>query len=310
MVRPTRRLRASIAMLALLAAACSNDPLPPNQQGARTDSVFPVTLQDDEGAETTLDAAPERIVTFAPSHTEIVFGLGLGEKLVGVSGAYDDYPPEATSIEHVAGRSGVEPNLEKVVSLDPDIVLTGFIGGEWKERLRELDIPVFTTLASSFEDTLADIGTLGRLLGAQDRANELIQQIGIDAAAVSESVGKLEPVSCFLDLSDLFTVGPGSLEYDLLERAGCDPITRTTDDPYPQWSLEQLVQDDPDVYLVGEGVPLEQVKGQEGIRDLTAVREGRIREVNSDLISRPGPRIAQGIEELASALHDEIAAAA
>jgi iron complex transport system substrate-binding protein len=301
---------ASLAMIALLAAACSNEPQEPAQQNTRTESVFPVTLQDDERVETTLDAAPERIVTFAPSHTEIVFALGLGEKLVGVSGAYDDFPAEAASIEQVAGRSGVEPNLETVVSLEPDIVLTGFIGGEWKERLRELDVPVFATLATSFEDTLADIGTLGRLLGAQDEANQLIQQIGAESAAVGEQVGTLEPVTCFLDLSDLYTVGPGSLEFDLLERAGCDPITSGASDAYPQWSLEQLVQDDPDVYLVAEGVPLDQVKGQEGIRDLTAVREGRIHQVNSDLFSRPGPRIGQGIAELASALHAEIAAAA
>jgi iron complex transport system substrate-binding protein len=98
-------------------------------------------------------------------------------------------------------------------------------------------------------------------------------------------------------------VGPGSLEFDLMERAGCDPVTASADDPYPQWSLEQLVQDDPDVYLVAEGVPVEQVSSQEGIRDLTAVRLGRIHEVNADLISRPGPRVAQGIEELAALLH-------
>jgi iron complex transport system substrate-binding protein len=109
-------------------------------------------------------------------------------------------------------------------------------------------------------------------------------------------------VSCFLDLGDLFTVGPGSLEFDLLERAGCEPITASAGDPYPQWSLEQLVADDPDVYLISEGVPVESVVEQEGVRDLTAVREGRVHEVNADLISRPGPRVVAGLDALASAL--------
>ena len=306
MVRPARFL--ALLLLAALVTACGDQrsPRPSRDEGPRT--PYPLTLTDDEGVETTLDAPPQRIVTFAPSHTEIVFALGLGERLVGVSGAFDDYPPEAASIEPVAGRSGVEPNIEAVVSLEPDVLLTAFIGGEWKERLRDLGIPVFTTLASSYEDTLADIGTIGTLLGVQAESNRVVAEMALTAGEVEESLAQLDRVTCFLDLSDLFTVGPGSLEFDLLERAGCDPITASADDPYPQWSLEQLVEDDPEVYLVAEGVPVEDVAEQQGIRDLTAVREGRIFEVNADLISRPGPRAAEGLEELAAALHGEEAA--
>ena len=300
-----RGIAAALAALTLFGCA-EESPAPPAESVAGS-SGFPLTVTDDEGAEVTLEGAPERIVTFAPSHTEIVFELGLGDRLVGVSGPFDNYPPEAASIEAVAGRSGVEPNLEKVVSLEPDILLTAFIGGEWKERLRELGVPVFTTLAVSFEDTLSDIDTIGRLLGAEDETDALLSNIRADAEAVGELVAQREPVTCFLDLSDLFTVGPGSLEFDLLEQAGCEPVTTTADDPYPQWSLEQLVQDDPDVYLVAEGVSVKEVSGQEGIRDLTAVREGRIYQVNADLISRPGPRIGQGLGEIADALHAEAA---
>ena len=300
-----RSIAAALAALALLASSCAEDATGPRAGGVAESDGFPLTMTDDEGEEVSLDVAPERIVTFAPSHTEIVFELGLGDRLVGVSGPFDDYPAEASSIEAIAGRSGVEPNIETVVSLQPDILLTAFIGGEWKQRLRELDIPVFTTLAASFEDSVADIETIGRLLGADDEASALADGIESDAASVQASIEAAEPVTCFLDLSDLFTVGPGSLEFDLMQRAGCDPITATADDPYPQWSLEQLVQDDPDVYLVAEGVPVDRVAGQEGIRDLTAVRGGRIHEVNADLISRPGPRVAQGIEELAALLHDQ-----
>jgi iron complex transport system substrate-binding protein len=306
MVRPDRVLVAALLALALAASACSEEA--PKRTGESGEGPYPLTLTDDEGVATTLEAAPDRIVTFAPSHTEIVFGLGLDDRLVGVSGAFDDHPPEAQEVEAVAGRSGVEPNIEKVVSLEPDLLLTAFIGGEWKERLRELGVPVFTTLAASLEDTLADIGTIGTLLGAQEASNELVAQMAVDAGAVEDRVGEAQPVTCFLDLSDLFTVGPGSLEFDLLRRAGCDPITATADDPYPQWSLEQLVADDPDVYLVAEGVPVEDVAKQQGVSNLTAVREGRIHEVDADLISRPGPRVVQGIEELASALHGEAAA--
>lgn len=306
MPRLTPRLLVALAVL-FAGAACGDEPSPRTASQERDSQL---TLTDDEGVATTLDAAPERIVTFAPSHTEIVFALGLGDRLVGVSGEFDDYPTEAQDIERIGGADGVEPNIEKVVALQPDVVLTAFIGGEWKERLRQLGVPVFTTLAASFEDSLADIGSLGRLLGVAEGARELTADMAARAGQTKRRLGGLPKVSCFLDLSDLFTVGPGSLEFDLMQRAGCDPVTGTSDDPYPQWSIEQLVQDDPDVYLVSEGVTPQQLSRQPGIRDLDAVREGRVHQVDGDLISRPGPRVVEGIEALARSLHGLDTAAA
>lgn len=297
------RLVAVAATLAMLALACGGGGPAPVSPEANTDETFPLTLTDDEGVDVTLQAPPERIVTFAPSHTEIVFALGLGDRLVGVSGDFDDFPPEARDIERVAGPSGLEPNVEKVVSLEPQILLTAFIGGAWKERLRQLQIPVFTTLATDLPDTLEDIETIGRALGVEDAAATLTDALATEADAVqAEASG--EQVTCFLELSDLFTVGPGALEFDLLERAGCDPVTASAGEPYPQWSAEQLVEDDPDVFLVSEsGQPLDEVTDRPGIRDLTAVGEGRVAAVDGDLISRPGPRIVEGLEELVAALH-------
>jgi iron complex transport system substrate-binding protein len=293
------------AAVALVMAACAQTATRPQDTAAPPSAPgFPLTITDDEGAEVILESPPQRIVTFAPSHTEILFALGLGQRVVGVSGPFDDFPPQAEGIEAVAGTGGVEPNLEKVVALEPDLLVTGFIGGEWKERLRDLGVPVFTTLAASLPDTLEDIETIGRLTGVVPRARALTGSMRARAESVAARIDEGTSVSCFLDLSDLFTVGPGSLEFDLLERAGCDPITASSGEPYTQWSLEQLVEDDPDVYLVGEGIKLQQVVDRPGIRDLTAVEEGRVFEVNSDLISRPGPRVVDGLEHLAEVLHE------
>jgi iron complex transport system substrate-binding protein len=304
--------RCILAVTLIVLSACGGSdgaPAPAaNPEAASPEAAFPMTVNDDEGAETTLEAPPERIVTFAPSHTEIVFALGLGDRLVGVSGDFDDYPPEAQDIESIGGAGGVEPNIEKVVALEPDILLTAFIGGEWKDGLRELDVPVFTTLASSLDDAVADIEVIGGLLGAEEEGRALADDLTAQAEAVETDAAGVPRVTCFLDFGDLFTAGPGSLEFDLLQRAGCDPVTASTDEPYPQWSAEQLVEDDPHVYLAAEGTSVEQVARQPGLEDLTAVRQGRIEEVDSDLISRPGPRMVEGLEALAAALHGEPAA--
>jgi iron complex transport system substrate-binding protein len=298
---------AALALALMLAATACGEAREQPLRSPPAETAFPVTLTDDEGVEVTVEAQPQRIVTFAPSHTEILFALGLGERVVGVSGPFDDFPPQASRIEPVAGAGGTEPNIEKVVALEPDLLLTAFIGGEWKDRLRELGVPVFTTLASSFEDALEDIETVGRLTGAAEEAGTVTRRMQAKVETITAQAQSAGSVTCFLELSDLFTVGPGALEFDLLQRAGCEPITADAGQPYPQWSPERLVRDDPDVFLASEyGQPVAQVADRPGIRDLRAVREGRLFLVDGDLISRPGPRLVEGIAELAEALHPDL----
>jgi iron complex transport system substrate-binding protein len=265
-----------------------------------------VTITDDDGVSVTLQAPPQRIVTFAPSDTEILFALGLGDRVVGVSGPYDDYPAAAKQIERVGG-AGVEPDLEKVVSLQPDLFLTISGGEQWKQRLRDLGVAVFTTNATDLADLLLDIETIGRVTGAADAAAKLSADMQKQADAIQQAVASEPRKSCFLETyySPLYTVGPGSFIYDLLERAGCDPVTSSASDANPQWSVESLVKEDPQVYLVSSnpGVSVEAVAKRPGFDAISAVADGQVVVIDSDLVDRSGPRIVAGLRMLAEALH-------
>ena len=294
-------------LVAMGLAACGGEPaVTPSPRGTTS---FPVTMTDDDGVEVTIEAEPERIVTFAPSNTEIVFALGLGNRLVGVSGDFDDYPPEAKEIEHVggAGEFGVDPNVEKVVSLEPDLMLTIGGGDQWKERLRDLDIDVFTVNATDFDDLLDDISRIGEVTGATDEAETLVADMRAEADDVAGEIG--DRVTCFFEAyyPPLTTVGPKTFIFDLLERAGCDPVSAEAVSDYPEWSVEQLVKESPGVYLVASesGVSREAVAKRPGFDAIGAVREGDVFLVDSDLIARPGPRVVDGLRALAAVLHGQ-----
>jgi iron complex transport system substrate-binding protein len=298
--------------LAMALAACDEgtapSPSPDEQPAATRTASFPITLTDDDGVELTVDAPPERLVTWAPSNTEILFALGLGDRVVGVSGPFDDFPPEAASIEQVGGAGGVEPDVERIVALEADLVLNGFLGGDtWKARLRDLGIPVFSVYALDLKDAVHDIRTVGDLTGAVAPAADVAADMLARAGEVEDVVEDVDPVSCFFEVAypDLYTVAPQDFPYDLLERAGCRPVTEEAETPYPVWSLEQLVADDPDVYILTSeaGIDPQDVAARPGFEAISAVVNGRVHVIDSDLVTRPGPRVVQGLEELARILH-------
>jgi iron complex transport system substrate-binding protein len=297
------------ALLFLLLAGCTSSSVAAPDRSPSAHSSFPMTITDDDGASVSIPTRPTRIVTFAPSMTEIVFALGLGNEVVGVSGSYDNYPPEASSIKQVggAGDFGVDPNVEEVVALQPDLFLTISGGDQWKQRLRDLGIPVVTLNATDFPDLLHDIVTVGELTGADDQANALAQDMQSRADAVASQVASEGRVTCFFEVyyPPLQTVGPDTFIYDMLERAGCDPVTSGAKSDYPQWSVDRLVAESPQVYLATpeSAKSVSAVAKRPGFDGIAAVVDGRVALVDSDLVTRPGPRVIDGLEALATALH-------
>jgi iron complex transport system substrate-binding protein len=307
----TRIVPALIAVV-LVGAACTDgsdarqgSSAPPSPSVSGTS--FPISLVDDDGVEVTIAAEPQRIVTFAPSMTEIVYALGLGDRLVGVSGPFDDFPPEATRVEQVGGSGdfGVDPNVERVVALEPDLFLTISGGDAWKAELRDLGVPVVTLNATDFADLLDDIETVGTLTGASAEAQGLVE----DMSARADSVAALatERVSCFFEVyyPPLTTVGPDTFVYDLLERAGCDPVTAGAKSDYPEWSVEDLVASAPQMYLATSDSVRSPgaIAKRPGFDGIAAVAAGNIVLVDGDLITRPGPRVVDGLEQLVTAFH-------
>ena len=300
------RFVGGIAAVLLLLAACGEEttpPAPPETPSAEA-PAFPMTITDDDGVEVSIPEEPQRIVTFAPSMTEIVYGLGLGDRLVGVSGPFDDYPAEAADVEEVggAGDFGVDPNIEKVVSLEPDLFLTISGGDQWKERLRDLDVPVVTLNAEDFPDLLDDIRAVGAVTGAAEEAESLASDMEAEAEGISSSA---TPASCFFEVfyPPLTTVGPNTFVYDMLERAGCDPVTGDATTDYPEWSVDDLVADRPDVYFFTpeSSTTVEAIGNRPGFGAIPAVEEGHVVLVG-DVVTRPGPRVVEGLRQLAEAL--------
>jgi len=315
----TARSVVLVTIVALL-AGCGTTAKPASSSSGQTTSpgvstpapAFPITVTDDDGVSVTFASAPQRIVTFAPSNTEIVFGLGLGDHLVGVSGKYDDYPPAARSIAEVGGSGsfGVDPNVEKVVALHPDLMLTIAGGDQWKARLRSLGIKVFTINATDFNDLLHDIRTVGAITGATGPAAELVAGMASSARVIQSKVATEPRVSCFFEAyyPPLTSVGPNTFLFDLLVRGGCDPVTAGARADYPEWSVDRLVTEAPAVYLVASesGVSPAAVARRPGFAAIPAVAAGRVVLIDSNLASRPGPRVTLGLAAIARALHPSV----
>ena len=275
---------------------------------------FPVTLTDDAGRELELTVEPERIVSLAPSNTEIVCALGACPRLVGVTD-FDDYPAEVTDVPDVVIQAQVD--VEKVADADPDLILAG--GNEFTptpviEQLIELGYAVMTLSADSLDEVYADIELVGAALNAQLQASQLVGAMQQRADAVVAAVADEPRPRTFYEVSifegTIYTAGEGSFLASLIEMAGGEPITG---DPQSfAIDLEQLVAADPELILLGDAtydpsITPESVAARPGWAEITAVLEGRIVPITDDVvITRPGPRIVEGLEALARVIHPDV----
>lgn len=271
-----------------------------------TEKAF--TIVDDFGREVTLQAAPERIISLAPSNTEIIYALGLGNKVVGLT-TYDDYPAEVLEVDKIGDFNGI--NLEKIVELEPDLVISYGPGNEEEnKRFDEAGIVYAGFEPESIDAVLETIRKIGKLTGRVEEANTLIEEMSTKKDEILSKLEGIERKTVFYEIwhDPLMAAGAGSFMNELITFAGGENIAKDADGGYPQFDLEQLVERNPQVYLTSMDLPektVESIKERPGYENIDAIINDRVYVLEPNIVSRPGPRIIEALEIVAKSIHPE-----
>lgn len=322
-IRRRPPLRPSLAWLLLVllvlnACAGSQQATPSDAPAsASPPAAFPVTLTDDAGREVTLEASPGRIVSLAPSNTEIVCALDACDRIVGVTD-FDDYPADVADVPKIVVQTQVD--LERLVAAEPDLVLAAgneFTPSSVIEQIDGLGIPILVLYPESLAEVYADIELVAEALDRRADADRLVEDLRTRVAAVEAAVDGADAPRTLYEVFHsggvTYTAGEGSFLASLLELAGADPVTG---DAEGVLEAEELVAADPELILLGTasydstiGTPeaaLEVLRARPGWSELTAVRDGNVIPYLEDIVTtRPGPRIVDGLEALARAIHPD-----
>jgi iron complex transport system substrate-binding protein len=299
------------ALLAALAVACDDDEEDGDgeeETSKPTETAgFPLTFTDDDGDEITLEAQPERIVALAPSFVEVLFEVGAGEQIVAAD-ENTDYPPEADAIPKL---SGFDPSVEAIVETDPDVVLIQFDPGTLTDSLGQSGIPV-ATLGSpaDIDGVYKQIETIGQVSGHGEEAGDLVGEMQSEIAdVVAEIPTEADAPTVFHEVDNtLFSVGPGSFIHDIYVVLLAENIAQGTGEAYPQLNNEAVIAANPEVIILADeefGETPETVAARPGWDAIAAVQSGRIHGVDPDLISRPGPRLPDTIQQISEYLYPE-----
>lgn len=278
------------------------------------EAVFPLTITDGLQRTITLDAPAQRIVSMAASNTEILFAIGAGGQMVGRD-PFSDYPPEALNVADI-GDTFVELNTELIISLEPDLVLAAEITPvEQVTALEQLGVTIYwLPNPTDFEGLYANLATVGQMTGHEAQAADAANALQTRVAAVDSALADVaDRPSVFyeLDASDPaapWTSGAGTFIDLLINRAGGVNAAAGVQGDFTQISIEELLVQDPDFILLGDsnyGVTVESVAQRAGWGDLSAVQNDKVFPFDDNLVSRPGPRLVDALEQIARLLHPD-----
>ncbi len=271
---------------------------------------YGANFTDEVGRKVELLAPPQRLVSVAPSVTEVLFALGLGERVVGVS-TYCNYPPEALKKEKVGGY--ITPSVEKIIALRPDLVI-GTADGDLKSlvnKLASLGIPVYITNPRSVSGVITSILHIGEVTFSQLAAKRVVDSMERKMETVREKVQGRPRLRVLhvLAYDPLISSGKGTFGDDLIRLAGGTNVAQSAQGKHPRYSMEEMIARNPEVIILSSMKSKDPLADQrqwwERWKEISAVRFGRIYVIDSDLIHRPSPRIVDGLEEMAKAVHPE-----
>jgi iron complex transport system substrate-binding protein len=267
-------------------------------------------LVDESGKHVRLPVHPQRIVSLAPSLTETVFAVGAGDHLVGDT-TYCDYPEAARHVAKVGDT--MTPNIEAIIGLKPDVVLVSTASQleVFTRQMEERQIAVYVSDPRNLDGVLQSITNVGEVTGNGAQAAELVSALRNRISGVTAKLVGTKPVRVFYQVSaePLYTAGRDAFITDLIARAGGGSVSADVPGAWPRLSNEAALASRPDAIVIPTGDSM----GNAGNRDVAAALRrspaalsGRIYAINGDLLSRPGPRIVDGLEELAKDLHPEV----
>lgn len=259
---------------------------------------------DDLGRKVKLPSKIERAVSLAPNLTENIFAIGAGNKLVGVT-TFCNYPPETSKIQKIGDT--LNPNIETIISLKPDVVfistasqIESFVG-----QLEKQNISVFVTNSNSIEGIYQSILQLGDVLGENEKAKILVEALKKRVADVEARTASAKDVKVFVQISKepLFTVGKTSFITDLIGRAGGISVTENVNEAYPKFSKETALALQPEAIILSDSE--DNKEPNDVFKNSPAVKNGKVFKISADLLSRPGQRTFDALEQIAKALHPE-----
>lgn len=275
-----------------------------------------LVLKDALGNELKLDQPAQKIISLAPSNTEILFALGAGPQVIARDD-FSNFPAEVEKLPSVGG-SMTKYNLEEIARLQPDLLLVSpLTSAEQVKSLQEVVTKVYVLPnPTSLDELYANLATVGQLTGRQNEAAALVASLKTRAQAVLDKVATVSDkpkVFYELDATDPakpWTAGPGTFIDMLITLAGGQNIGASLSGEWAQISQEELIVQNPDVIILGDwlygGITPEQVAARPGWGDIQAVKLNQVYEFNDDLVSRPGHRMIDGLEELAKAIHPDL----
>ncbi len=273
---------------------------------------FPLSLTDDEGTAVALPAEPQKIVSLTPAATEILFAIGAGDRVVAKVEDVADYPPEASALPVVATFEGVD--TEKIVGLGADLVIAGGNFGTPADaiaKLRSLGMPVLVVYASDVDGALKDIELIGSAVGRSDASKDLTASMRAGFDQIHAATAGLPAPRVFYETGTseqaVYGIADDSVYSAMIGLAGGDAVTTGS---ATNWEMptEKLIAADPQIILLGDGaygMTADAVAARPGWGVLTAVKDGAIQPIDDIVVTRPGPRLVQGLEALVKALHPD-----